>query len=65
MMADPMPHDAPRTKRGGDNVTLTPDDEAALSAAWDSITSADIEASIHWLKTLTLANRLNKERPNG
>jgi len=52
MMADHTPPGAPRSKRGGDNVTLTPDDEAALTDAWDTITEADIEASIRWLKEL-------------
>lgn len=32
-----------------DDVRLTPDDEAALDRAWETITDAEIEASIAWL----------------
>lgn len=32
-----------------EEIELTPDDEAALDAAWDGITDDDIAASIAWL----------------
>lgn len=32
-----------------DNIQLTPEQETALDRAWDTITDAEIEESIHWL----------------
>lgn len=43
-MTAPKPPDSERNE-----IDLTPEDEAALDKAWDSVTDAEIEASIAWL----------------
>lgn len=46
-MSDPKP---PVNQRNQTNeIDLTPDDEAALDRAWESITEAEMEASITWI----------------
>lgn len=46
------PNESPR-----DDIDLTADDESALDKAWDSVTDADIAASITWLE------EVNSDRP--
>jgi hypothetical protein len=45
-MAD-KPADKPPTERPNE-INLTPDDERALDRAWETITDAEIEASVRW-----------------
>ncbi len=44
-MTSPTPSQPPQR----DDVRLTSDDETALDRAWETITDAEIEASIAWL----------------
>ena len=44
-----------------DETTLTKSDEKALDEAWNSITDADIEASIRWLDGLPSLKKSPKE----
>lgn len=47
-----------------DNIQLTPDQEAALDRAWNTITDAEIEESVRWLDDHPISQP-PKEQPNG
>ena len=58
-----MAKKARRPPKVRDNITLTPQQEAALDKAWDSITDAEIAESIQWLDDHPIS-KPPKERAN-